>query len=86
LAGTRKTLFELGFQGYPEGSSPKWATRGPSAQSSVSAFIEGPLVKDFISYLSKLKAEKHIEAESHRRSAKVAENEPLEALKRRLSL
>jgi hypothetical protein len=81
--GMEELLFELSFQGQTEEFSPRWATRGPSAQSAVKAFIEGPWVGQFLSYLSELKEKQKAESEI---SQKMIEENGLEDLKKRFGL
>jgi hypothetical protein len=74
----KQLLFELSFQGYTEDFYPQWKTRGPSAQSAVKAFVEGPWIEQFLSYLSGLKVKQNIEAEER---GKIIEQESVEDLK-----
>jgi hypothetical protein len=81
-----KLLFQLAFEGFSESSRPLWATRGPSAQSAVDAFIEGPWTEHFLMYLSQLKEKKRVEIEAADRKRQIAEKESLEKVKSRFGL
>jgi hypothetical protein len=76
-------LFELAYGGQTEVSWFNWATREPSAQSAVKAFIEGPWVEQFLSYLSQLSEQRTLEIEIN---AKTNHVDPLEDLKKRFGL
>jgi hypothetical protein len=80
---TKQLLFELSLGGYTESWCPNWNTRGTSAQGAVNAFIEGPWVDQFLSHLAALKVDREIKATQARKNA---EQESVEALKKRFGL
>jgi hypothetical protein len=80
---TRQLLFQLSLGGYTESSYPQWNTQWPSAQSAVTAFIEGSWVEEFLSHLSALKLDRKIKAEQ---ASKTAGQKSVEDLKNRFGI
>jgi len=80
---TRQLLFQLSLGGHTESSYPQWSTPWPSAQSAVTAFIQGAWVEEFLSHLSELKLDQKIKAEQ---ACKTAGQKSVEDLKNRFGL
>ncbi len=78
--------FQLAFAGYSESSTPLWATKGPSAQSAVEAFIDGPWVELFLDYVASLKEKIRTDAEASERKTRAAAQELIEKVKKRFGL
>jgi len=78
--------FQLAFGGYSESSPPPWATRGPSAQSAVEAFVDGPWIEHFLDYVARLKEKKRADVETSERVARAANEKSLSEIKRRFGI